>query len=62
MFKQIANIHSDKLEAIKTKIEQSYQYMQPNYDTFQKFMMSRLLFQLLKHYKPYTTPFLTASF
>ena len=38
MFKQIANIHSDKLEAIKTKIEQSYQYMQPNYDTFQKFM------------------------
>jgi hypothetical protein len=38
MFKEIASIHSDKLESIKSKIEQSYKYMQPNYDRYQKFM------------------------
>lgn len=38
MFKDIAKVHSDKLESIKTKIEQAYQYMQPNYDRYQKFM------------------------
>ena len=38
MFKDIAKVHSDKLESIKTKIEQAYKYMQPNYDRYQKFM------------------------
>lgn len=38
MFKDISKVHTDKLEAIKSKIEQSYKYMQPNYDRYQKFM------------------------
>lgn len=29
---------ADKLTQIKTRIEQSYKYMQPNYDRYQKFM------------------------
>lgn len=36
--REIAQIHSDKLELIKSRIEQSYKYMQPNYDRYQKFM------------------------
>lgn len=38
MFKEISKYHTDKLESIKTKVEQSYKYMQPNFDTYQKFM------------------------
>ena len=38
MFKEISKVHSDKLELIKTRVEQSYKYFQPNYDTYQKFM------------------------
>ena len=38
MFKDISKTHSDKLELIKNRIEQSYLYMQPNYDRYQKFM------------------------
>lgn len=38
MVKDISNIHGDKLESIKTKIEQSYKYFQPNFDTYHKFM------------------------
>lgn len=38
MFKQLAKEHTDKLDMIKCRIEQSYKYMQPNYDRYQKFM------------------------
>ena len=38
MFKDLAKLHTDKYEMIKSRIEQSYKYMQPNYDRFQKFM------------------------
>lgn len=38
MFKDIAKVHTDKFELIKARIEQSYKYMQPNYDRYQKFM------------------------
>jgi hypothetical protein len=38
MFKDIAKTHTDKFEMIKARIEQSYKYMQPNYDRFHKFM------------------------
>lgn len=37
-FKELAEKYSNQLERIKTKIEQSYQYMQPNYDRYHKFM------------------------
>jgi Phage P22-like portal protein len=38
MFKNIAAEHSDKLESIKTKIEQSYRYFDENYRRYHKFM------------------------
>lgn len=38
MFKEIAKSHTDKFDLIKARIEQSYKYMQPNYDRYHKFM------------------------
>lgn len=38
MFREIAKEHSDKLEMIKARVEQTYKYMQPNYDRYHKFM------------------------
>jgi len=38
MFKTLAKDHTDKLESIKTKIEQSYKYFDDNYRRYHKFM------------------------
>ncbi len=37
-FKDLAKVHTDKLESIKTKIEQSYKYFDENYRRYHKFM------------------------